>query len=125
MSVPLQTTLGVLFLILQVSSLLGYLRQFDYFVLPQECSHILCAHNPSTTGSASNHTLLTNENRQNFPKRNILKIFLQLKRTSNHTLLTNKNRQTFPKQKSKTLYYPPPLPPRCTKYSSLYVCRIY
>jgi hypothetical protein len=26
-------------------------------------------------GSASNHTLLTNENRQNFPKRNILKYF--------------------------------------------------
>ncbi len=28
-----------------------------------------------TTGSASNHNLLTNENRQNFPKRNILKYF--------------------------------------------------
>ena len=44
-SVPLQITLGVLFIIVQVSSFLGYLGQFDYFVLPQECSHILCAHN--------------------------------------------------------------------------------
>ncbi len=26
---------------------------------------------------------------------------------------------------SKTLYYPPPLPPHHTKYSALYVCRIY
>jgi hypothetical protein len=40
-----QITLGVLFIIVQVSSLLGYFGKFDYFLLPQECSHILCAHN--------------------------------------------------------------------------------
>ena len=33
-----------------------------------------------------------------FSKTEYLEIFLQLKRTSNHTLLTNENRQTFPKQ---------------------------
>ncbi len=44
-SIPLQITLGVLFIIVQVSSLLGYFGKFDYFVLPQEFSHILCAHN--------------------------------------------------------------------------------
>jgi hypothetical protein len=43
-SFPLQITLGVLFIIVQVSSLLGYLGKFDYFVLPQEFSHIFCAH---------------------------------------------------------------------------------
>ncbi len=40
-SVPLQIMLGVLFIIVQVSSLLGYFGKFDYFVLPQEYSHIL------------------------------------------------------------------------------------
>ncbi len=44
-SVPVQITLGVLFIMVQVSSLLGYFGKFDYFVLPQEFSHILCAHN--------------------------------------------------------------------------------
>ncbi len=44
-SVPLQITLGVLFIIVQVSSLLGYFGKFNYFVLPKEFSHILCAHN--------------------------------------------------------------------------------
>ncbi len=40
-SAPLQITLGVLFIIVQVSWLFGYFRKFDYFILPQECSHIL------------------------------------------------------------------------------------
>ncbi len=44
-SVPLQITLGVLLIIVQVSWFLGYLGKFDYFIQPQECSHILCAHN--------------------------------------------------------------------------------
>ncbi len=44
-SVPMQITLGVLVIIVEVSWLLDYWGQFDYFVLPQECSHILCAHN--------------------------------------------------------------------------------
>ncbi len=42
---PAKKTLGVLFIIVQVSWLLGYFRKFDNFILPQECSHILCAHN--------------------------------------------------------------------------------
>ncbi len=33
-SVPLQITLGVLFFIMQVSSLLGYFGKFEYFILP-------------------------------------------------------------------------------------------
>ncbi len=44
-SIPLQIMLGLLFIIVQVNSLLGYLGKFDYFVLPQECSHIWWAHN--------------------------------------------------------------------------------
>ncbi len=40
-SVPLQIMLGMLFIIVQVSSLLGYFGKFNYFALPQECSHIL------------------------------------------------------------------------------------
>ncbi len=44
-SVPLQITLGVLFIIVQISSLLGYFGKFDNFLLPQEHSHIFCAHN--------------------------------------------------------------------------------
>ncbi len=35
----------VLVIIVEVSWLLGYLEKIDNFILPQECSHILCAHN--------------------------------------------------------------------------------
>ncbi len=45
-SVPLQITMGVLVIIVEVSWLLGYLEKIDNFILPQECSHILCPHNP-------------------------------------------------------------------------------
>ncbi len=32
-------------IVMQVSSILGYLSKFDYFMQPHECSCILCAHN--------------------------------------------------------------------------------
>ncbi len=70
-----------------------------------------------TTGSASNHTLLTNENRQNFLKRNILKYFFnwsahqiilfsqmktgrlfQNKKSWNFLQLRRRNRQYVPKR---------------------------
>ncbi len=40
-----------------------------------------------------------------FSKTEYLDIFLQLKHTSNHTLLTNVNRQTFPKQNILKLFF--------------------
>ncbi len=66
-SVPLQITLGVLFIIVQVSSLLGYLGKFDYFVLPQECSlfYVLITYSrqhdiliPTTIGMSSLYQVL-------------------------------------------------------------------
>ncbi len=44
-SVPLQITLGVLVIIVEVSWFLDYLVKINNFILPQECSRILCAHN--------------------------------------------------------------------------------
>ncbi len=58
-----------------------------------------------TTGSAYNHTLLTNEKKTKFSKTEYLEIFLQLKHTSNHTLLTNEKRQTFPKQNIMKFFF--------------------
>ena len=37
--------LGVLFIVMKVSSILGYFGKIDYFIQPHECSRILCAHN--------------------------------------------------------------------------------
>ncbi len=44
-SVPLQITLGVLFINLPVRQILAYCWKFDYFIQPHKCSHALCAHN--------------------------------------------------------------------------------
>ncbi len=45
LSVPMQITLGVLFIVMQVSWILGYFGKFDYFIQPHSCSRIFCAHN--------------------------------------------------------------------------------
>ncbi len=41
---PPANNVGGLFSIVQVSWLLGYFGKFDYFILPHDCSHVLCAH---------------------------------------------------------------------------------
>ncbi len=38
-SIPLQITLGVLFITVQVSWILYYFGKFDYFIQPHKCSH--------------------------------------------------------------------------------------